>query len=490
MRSPSKRILQGWGTCYCSLARVRWRLPFGGEVGSGSAKGIGLTVGNMRFREEEDSYTGPEGLKHKRGELIMLKRIVHRASRVGVRSLSKVGRAVGTLVVALLMLNLVVAPVAASPRSLMEDRLTLEEAGSLAIWFIAGEIRDSNGSGWTHETRISKLTPLYSETETPNAYAFELHTGGKESGYVIVSALGGIHAILEFAYSGKPLFYEASGGSFDRVYLTGPLEYAVKVNGTIRGVDGRAIAAQALKTQFIPNAQARSANKELLDVIYEKGLLHLDQWMLGYSGQIPEAQNGYGGIYDPYSYVNDRYGSGWSLKNSKTISGVPVYLQADFGDPNNCTLSTLTMIFMYHRNYSGKTNIPSDKYVLYNRIKTIATTHGWTPENGTPPTKIDDIINDVWAYYGYSGYGVNFYEPVYSAYTGQVDMNRPSSINIASGYYGNHSVALVGYRTYQKSWNPDKGFLKVHDNWTTETRYIDYAAFVGTTVASLSVVYP
>lgn len=399
-------------------------------------------------------------------------------------------RAFGTLVAALLMVSLVASSVAASPRSPMEDRLTPQEAGSLAIWFIANNIADGNELGWTHETRISKITPLYSETDTPNAYAFELQTGEDESGYVIVSALDGINAIHEFAYSGKPLFYEASEDSFDRVYLTGPLEYAVEVNGTIRGVNGRNVPREVLRTRFQPNEQARVFNRGLLEVVHEKGLLDLDEWMLGYSGQIPAGQNGYGGIYDPYAYVNDRYGSGWSLKNSATISGVPNYLQADFEYAENCTLSALTMIFKYHRDYSGKTNIPSNQYTLYNRIKTIATTHGYTPSGGTPPTKIDDIINDVWSYYGYSGYGWNYYLWSYSTFTTQVNNNRPSSINILGGYYSDHSVALVGYRTYQKSGYSDKGFLKVHDNWDTATRYIDYIAFAYEALASLSVVYP
>jgi hypothetical protein len=394
---------------------------------------------------------------------------------------------ISLLLVFLLGAIFITSPAAAAPSFLTENRLTEQEAGTVAIIFIAGEV--NNGSGWTQDTRISKITPLYSEILTPTAYAFELETNGEETGYVIISTLGGVNAIHEFAFSGRPIYYEVADG-FDRVYLTAPLEYAVEVKGSVKGIDGRPIIRQLMKTKFVPNEEARAANKELLIAIKKRGLLNLDEWMVGYAGQI-SGQSGYGGIYDPYAYVNDRYGTGWTLKNSRTISGVPCYLQSNF-EPNvaNCTLSTLTMIFKYHQAYSGKTNIPSNQNTISNTIKDIAITHGYTPTGGTNPTKIDNIINDTWSHYGYSGYGWSYYTWTYSTFTTQVNNNRPSSINISSGYYASHSVALVGYRTYQKSLNPDKGFLKVHDNWTTAERYIDFACFVGTTLASLSVVFP
>lgn len=134
-------------------------------------------------------------------------------------------RVVLSLVFILVLIGTAV-PVQASAHDLLSE----QEAGTIAITFIAGEI--SGGRGWNGDTRISKIIPLYSEGSIPIAYSFELATNGVETGYVIVSAMEGVNAIHEFSYCHEPAYYEIAS-SFDRVYLTAPLEYAVTVKGQV-----------------------------------------------------------------------------------------------------------------------------------------------------------------------------------------------------------------------------------------------------------------
>ena len=101
-----------------------------------------------------------------------------------------------------------------------------------------------------------------------------------------------------------------------------------------------------------------------------------------------------------------------------------------------------------------------------------------------------DIVDDLWDKYNYTGYGSNTYTWTYSTYTTEVTNNRPALINITFGYYADHSVTLVGYRTYTKSLSTDKGFLKVYDGWTTANRYIDYASYNISTTASITKIFP
>ena len=47
---------------------------------------------------------------------------------------------------------------------------------------------------------------------------------------------------------------------------------------------------------------------------------------------------------------------------------------------------------------------------------------------------------------------------------------------LAFGYYGNHTVTVVGYNEYERDYGlytQKKTFIKVYDGWTKQERYID-----------------
>ena len=194
-------------------------------------------------------------------------------------------------------------------------------------------------------------------------------------------------------------------------------------------------------------------------------------------GQIT-GECGYGGIYDTSAYVNDKYKNGWVSSNWGTLEpNVPKFLMKDLEtDANNCVLTAITRIFAYYRDNYGKDSIPDDA-TLYSDIKAIAEGYGYSNETGTFPTKINNIINDTFKKYGYEGEGKSIYVWDFNTVKTEIDAGRPLLFNIAFGYYGDHTVSVVGYSEFTRSngwFRETKRFIKVYDGWTQSNRYIDY----------------
>lgn len=66
----------------------------------------------------------------------------------------------------------------------------------------------------------------------------------------------------------------------------------------------------------------------------------------------------------------------------------------------------------------------------------------------------------------------------------EIDAGRPVIMNIATGYYGNHTVTVRGYDIYRKQHTIGKikyytyyYMIAVYDGWTSSVRYIDYNDF-------------
>lgn len=107
-------------------------------------------------------------------------------------------------------------------------------------------------------------------------------------------------------------------------------------------------------------------------------------------------------------------------------------------------------MFNYHRT-RGYSEINSNINTLFNWVRTIATNNGYyASSNGTTPYYINNLVTDVWSYYGYSGTGNNDKNSIHKTLKGEVDGNRPGAISFTSGHYGNHIVTYYGYIFYKK----------------------------------------
>lgn len=414
-------------------------------------------------------------------------------SRNGGISLKRFG--LSALLVPALLLSISTTTLAASNQSAPQlpdpgSAISSDDAANLAIWFMANHAKNTPDSTWKNGTKIYKITPMVDGDGNTTAYAIEFVNGMAPAGYVVISASDDEGLIKEYAYEGWPEFRDINGTDFDDVLYVGPLDYAVSKSGKTYGMGKAEIAAVHSKAHFKKAPEYRKLNKEYLDKVRGPLKLDLSNWVLGYKGTDTGA-SGYGGITDPTSYVNDKYGTGWTLSASKFL---PVIgnLTSSWPDNNNCSIVALTSIFQYWRNQQGKTNIPYDVNQIYATVKDNATKEGYTPDGGTPYYAIDNIAVDSWKSFNYSsGSATSVYVWTYSTFTGEVDANRPAVMNLSSGFYPNHSVTLMGYETFTKSWNTDKGFLAVKDGWVSYTRFIDFAELVNSgTFASLTKVTP
>lgn len=200
-----------------------------------------------------------------------------------------------------------------------------------------------------------------------------------------------------------------------------------------------------------------------------------------YNGQ---SGSGYGGIDNCAKYLKDRYGGTITKSSSKSLS-MANFLQSSFKDDKNCTLAAITRV-LYYYSRNGYTKISSNYNNIYKKVRTVAKNYGYKPSKGTSPTKINNIVNDVLKDYGYSKskckgiYVWTFKNNVKK----EIDKNKPVIMNIARGYYGNHTVTVCGYAVYKRTkktlgikTTKTYNMIEVYDGWETTKRYIDYSAF-------------
>ena len=201
-----------------------------------------------------------------------------------------------------------------------------------------------------------------------------------------------------------------------------------------------------------------------------------------YKGQSGE---GYGGIDNCVTYLKDRYEGTIKRTAYKSLTMANFKQSSLESGAANCSLTAITRILYYYRS-KGYTKIDKSYSNIYKKVKSVATKHGYTKKGGTKFYKINNIVDDVLREYGYkeckcsSVYAWTFNSEVKK----EIDSNRPVIMNIARGYYGDHSVTVCGYGIYTSTKkvlgiNRTKthNMVQVYDGWTTSKRYIDYEAF-------------
>ena len=114
-----------------------------------------------------------------------------------------------------------------------------------AMTFAEGEIRRIAGEGgpdctWGDTTAILQGRPLYGPDDRCNGYVCRLTTGGMETGYLQVDALGGELCTGAYSFDGIPAYEglaEEGGGtvSEERLYFFGGISYGIRLeDGSFR----------------------------------------------------------------------------------------------------------------------------------------------------------------------------------------------------------------------------------------------------------------
>ncbi len=189
-----------------------------------------------------------------------------------------------------------------------------------------------------------------------------------------------------------------------------------------------------------------------------------------------------GGINNPKKYLEDRYG-GTATKNASKSLGLASFTMAQIRSGNICSPVAITRVLHYYRHKKGYKKIDSDYKKIF---KKVWATNG--NKDGTNPTVIDNMAQKTLRNYGYkrsisyNKYAWNFASDVVN----EINKGYPVIFSMANGYYGNHTVTVIGYEVYKikkKLWigstTKYRHLIKVYDGWKDKPRYIDYEAFAG-----------
>lgn len=206
-----------------------------------------------------------------------------------------------------------------------------------------------------------------------------------------------------------------------------------------------------------------------------------DDWYLTekkYSGQ---EGYGYGGIVSCEKYLKSKYGLPSTRVEYRSLNFQGFVMDDLEPNANNCVLTAITNILYYYKTKGY--NFVGTKDDIYSKVKSVAKKYGYSAKKGTDFWDINDIVNKVLGEYGYvkakcrAKYRYTFKEEVKN----EIDNKRPVIMNIAFGYYGNHTVTVCGYEIYNEEspiiGNRKHNMIEVYDGWSAKSKYIDYEAF-------------
>lgn len=178
---------------------------------------------------------------------------------------------------------------------------------------------------------------------------------------------------------------------------------------------------------------------------------------------------------DMNSYLTENYGGVLLREKKVVIDGINPLLQNDYGEDNDCTLTSITTIISW---LQPDLNINE----IYNRVELIAKKYFYNGSKfGTIPIFIKPIFNEVLNYYNIDkttsvrylkkiGFDFEFIQK-------QIDNNKPIILSLCSdgrGYYENHSITIIGYTRIQTENRNIAKMLLVYDNWYKDIAYVDY----------------
>ena len=177
--------------------------------------------------------------------------------------------------------------------------------------------------------------------------------------------------------------------------------------------------------------------------------------------------------YSIKRYLTETYGGGAVLIQSQTLENFKPLLQKDYGEDNDCTLTSMTAIINY---YTNETHKVQD---IYNVVEPIAKKYLYRGTKGTPFITIRKIFQEALKKYKLPNAYVKYAKDIgfkFSNIQAEINKGNPvilSMLNDGRDYYENHSITIVGYEIYKKG-STVIPMLKIYDNWSTNYRYIDY----------------
>ena len=173
------------------------------------------------------------------------------------------------------------------------------------------------------------------------------------------------------------------------------------------------------------------------------------------------------------NYLSQTYGGTPRLTLNKQLDDFFPLLQKDYGEANDCTLTSITAIIYYLSEQK------LDIQTVYNTVEKYAKKYGYKGDKGTPALTIRKIFQKSLAAYNMPNAYGKFVKGVgYNFDTIKYEINKGNPLILSlnddgQSYYKNHSVTVVGY--VEASVNSKKTpMIIIYDNWYKGISYIDY----------------
>ena len=165
----------------------------------------------------------------------------------------------------------------------------------------------------------------------------------------------------------------------------------------------------------------------------------------------------------------EKYAGQSGLTKLKIVPGIQSLLQNDYGEANDCTLTSITCVIKWMR---PSLNIND----IYNKVEQTARRYGYKGNRGTPSLVIKSLYQNIINAFNLKkkvhsrylkdiGYGFNYIKK-------EIDEFQPVVLNLwkdGRDFYKNHTVLIIGYLEIA-----EKRFLAIYDNWYHGVSYIDY----------------
>ena len=182
------------------------------------------------------------------------------------------------------------------------------------------------------------------------------------------------------------------------------------------------------------------------------------------------------------TYLKNTYGGTPILKQQSKIENFPQLLQADYGEANDCTLTSMTAIVYFLSN--GKYSIDT----IYAYVEQVAKKYGYRGASGTPFITIRKIFHKSLKKFNlpkaYAKYGKDL-GFTFKNIKQEITKGNPLILSVDNDgrdYYDNHSVTVIGYAIYAVN-GIEIPMLLLQDNWYKSIGYLDFNRI--TTAASI-----
>ncbi len=187
----------------------------------------------------------------------------------------------------------------------------------------------------------------------------------------------------------------------------------------------------------------------------------------------------YGGIKNISKYLMEQYGEkGVLTRRGRSLLMNQMSMEEISGRrTRNCSVVAVARVMDYYRQTLGLEAIPADIHEIYKQVEDIAEAYGFTDKRGTVPFFIASITREAFKEYGIKARCRGIYVWSFEKHVvKEISAGRPVIMNIARGFYKDHTVVVCGYSIWRVG---DRliPMLRVIDGWKKGIHFIDYESF-------------